>query len=97
MGKLTENNDLNDEVNEFWISNNNAFRLFSEQEVRQYLKSIEDEHGIPPRGTNIMFRHVKFKNPISKVQVLDMSDEDIHLYYQMLADAERRQQLDDKK
>ena len=52
---------------------------------------------MPPRGTNIMFRHVKFKNPISKVQVLDMSDEDIHLYYQMLADAERRQQLDDKK
>ena len=92
MGKLTENNDLNDEVNEFWISNNNAFRLFSEQEVRQYLKSIEDEHGMPPRGTNIMFRHVKFKNSISKVQVLDMSDEDILLFLQMITDDEKNSQ-----
>ena len=83
---------MNDEVNEFWISNNNAFRLFSEQEVRKYLKSIEDEHGMPPRGTNIMFRYVKFKNPISKVQVLDMSDEDIRLFLQMIADDEKNLQ-----
>ncbi len=97
MGRgLTEDNNLDEEVNELWISNNKAFRLFSEQEVRQYLKSIGDEYGTPPRGTNIMFRHVKCPHPISKAQVIDMTDEDINLYYQMLADNERRQP-DDKK
>ena len=83
---LTENHDLDDEVNEFWISKNNAFRLFSKNDVDNYLLTLSGE-----RVTNIMFRHIKCPHSISKAQVIEMSDEDIHLYLQMVADHERSQ------
>ena len=79
--------ELDEEINEFWLSNNFSIKFFSELEANHYLSSLNDESGMPPKGTNIMFRHIKIKNPISKTQLIDMSDEEMKLYLQMNEDA----------
>ena len=80
--------DLEEETNEFWVSVNYAFKFFTKPEVDQFLSSFL-KNGMPPKGTNIMFRHVKIKNPISKAQLLDMSNEDMKLFLEMINDDNR--------
>ena len=75
---------LDDKIDECWISANYAFRFFTKQDVDFFLESLNGENGLPPKGTNIMFRIVKLKNPISKGQILDMSNEDMKLFLQMI-------------
>lgn len=75
--------DLNEEINEFWISANYEFRFFTRNDMDMFLLSLNDSSGMPPKGTNIMFQHIRLKNPISKVQLMDMSNEDIKLFLEM--------------
>ena len=77
--------ELDEEINEFWVSANYAFKFFSKPEVDKFLASFL-KNGMPPKGTNIMFRHVKIKNPISKAQLIDMSDEDMKSFLEMIKD-----------
>ena len=77
-------NLLDEEINEFWVSANYSIRYFSLHEVKHFLSSLDDETGMPPKGTNIMFRHVTIKNPISKTQLIDMSNEEMKMYLEMI-------------
>ena len=75
--------DINAEISEFWISINYEFRFFTRNDVDRFLLSLNDKDGMPPKGTNIMFQHIKLNNPISKVQLMDMSNDDMTLFLEM--------------
>ncbi|WP_299290538.1 hypothetical protein [Nitrosopumilus sp.] len=75
---------MDDEITEFWISNNYAFRFFTKHELDGFLSSLNDENGNFQKGTNIMFRHVQIKNPISKTQLIDMTNEEMKSYLEMI-------------
>lgn len=75
--------DIHEEITEFWISANNAFRFFTRNDKDGFLLSLNDSSGMPPKGTNVLFQHIKLKNPISKVQLMDMSDDDMKLFLEM--------------
>ena len=75
---------LDDEISEFWVSANYAFKFFTKPDVDQFLTSLNGENGLPPKGTNIMFRHVELKHPISKTHIINMSNEDMKLFLEMI-------------
>ena len=77
---------LDEEINECLISNNYSIRLFTKLEVEQFKLSISDDYGMASKGTNVMLRHVIIKNSISKVQLIDMSNEDMKLFLEMIKD-----------
>jgi len=76
------------EINEFWISNNYQFKFFTKDELDSFLSSLNDKNGLPQKGTSIMFRHIQIKNPISKTQLIDMSNEHMKLFLEMIKDDE---------
>ena len=78
--------ELDGEINEFWVSANYAFKYFSKREVDQFLASFL-KNGMPPKGTNVMFRHVKLKHPISKAQLLDMSNDEMKSFLEMVSNS----------
>ena len=73
-----------EEISEFWISANYTIKYFSKHDVDQFLISLNDESGMPPKGTNIMFRHVELKHPVSKTRIVNMSSEDMKLFLEMI-------------
>ncbi|MEK0337128.1 MAG: hypothetical protein QQN65_04015 [Nitrosopumilus sp.] len=73
-----------EEVNEFWVSANYSIKYFSKHNVKQFLTSLNDKNGLPPKGTNIMFRHVKLKHPVSKTYIANMSNEDMKFFLEMI-------------
>ncbi len=77
--------ELDEEINEFWVSANYAFKFFSKPEVDKFLASFLI-NGMPTKGTIIMFRHVKIKYPISNKQLIDMSDEEMKSFLEMIKD-----------
>lgn len=83
-------NNLDEEIYEFWVSATYTSKFFTKKDVDNFLKSLNDENGLPPKGTNVFLRHLKFKNPIAKAQVLDMSVEDVKLFIEMIQDEKIR-------
>ncbi len=73
-----------EEVSEFWISANYSIKYFSKHDVDEFLTSLNDEDGMPPTGTNVMFRHVELKHPVSKTHIVNMSSEDMKLFLEMI-------------
>jgi len=74
---------LDEEINECWVSNNYSIRLFTKLEVEQFKLSLSDDYGMAPKGTHVMLRHVIIKNPISKAQLIDMSNANMKLFLEM--------------
>jgi len=73
-----------EEVSEFWVSANYSIKYFSKHDVEQFLTSLNDKNGLPPKGTNIMFRHIELKHPVSKTHIINMSNEDMKLFLEMI-------------
>jgi len=73
-----------EEISEFWISANYTFKFFSKHDVDEFLASLNGEDGMPPKGTNVMFRHVELKHPVSKTHIINMPNDEMKLFLEII-------------
>ncbi len=85
--------DLTEEINEFWISVNYSMIYFTKHDIDQFFYSILKK-GWPPKGTKAAFRHIKLRNPVSKAQLLDMSEEEMKLFLEMIEDDNNQSKME---
>ena len=69
--------DNEDKVNEIWISGTYTSVFFSRYEVEQFLDSVRNTDGSPPKNVNVFFVPRKLTTPKTKKEIKNATVEEL--------------------